>query len=57
MDISELAPRPDEDDRVRNPGGSMCVALFTGDDVATVAADASIRNVADQMVAYALDPE
>ena len=51
MDISELAPRRDEDDRVRNPGGAMRVALFTGDDVATIAAAASLREVADQLVA------
>src|SRR3954451_4743083 len=51
MNTSGLAPRRDEDDRVRGPGGSMRVALFTGDDVATIAADATIREVAEQLVA------
>jgi len=51
MSTRDAMPQREEDDVMRAAGGRARIGLFSGDAVATVAADASIRQVADELVA------
>jgi CBS domain-containing protein len=51
MNIRDMVPQRDEDGVTRAAGGRAGIGLFTGDVVATIAGDASIRQVAEELVA------
>jgi CBS domain-containing protein len=51
MNARDAVPSAERDDLIRAAGGEASVRLFTGDEVATVGRDATLRQVAEELVA------